>query len=50
MKGRRDGGEGGREGGVRSLTRRLKAQVKDGDDVWPAMILISINRLSLACW
>ena len=44
----RVGLEGG--GGGRSLTRRLKAQVEDEDAGWPAMILTSINRWSLACW
>lgn len=32
------------------MTRRLKVQVEDEDDGWPAMILTSVNRLSLACW
>lgn len=36
---------GEREEERRSWTRRLKAQVEDEDDVWPAMILTSINRL-----
>lgn len=34
---------GKREGERRSWSRRLKAQVEDEDDVWPAMILTSID-------
>lgn len=45
LQGKRRQSGGKREGERRSWTRRLKAQVENEDDVWPAMILTSINRL-----